>query len=178
MQKFNAMSLQKHRWCSQCVYGSRAYQHIVLLMVMQTICAWKPCLPTISLVDGDAHTMCMQAIQDRKVHGSNMGPSGSCWPQMGPMLAPWTLLSEVLTNTYSGRWWCTQCVWRPCLPAQACRRWCSQYLYGSHAYQKCNFLEWIYEVVFTYVSKSYLRTRTLGDGHARNICLGVMPSSK
>ena len=24
-----------------------------------------------------------------------MGPPGSCWPQMGPMLAPWTLLSGI-----------------------------------------------------------------------------------
>ena len=28
-----------------------------------------------------------------KVHGANMGPPGSCRPQMGPILAPWTLLS-------------------------------------------------------------------------------------
>ena len=28
-----------------------------------------------------------------KVNGANMGPPGSCRPQMGPMLAPWTLLS-------------------------------------------------------------------------------------
>ena len=30
---------------------------------------------------------------DSKVHGANMRPPGSCRPQMGPMLAPWTLLS-------------------------------------------------------------------------------------
>ena len=30
---------------------------------------------------------------DSKVHGANMGPSGSCRPPMDPMLAPWTLLS-------------------------------------------------------------------------------------
>ena len=29
---------------------------------------------------------------DSKVHGANMGPPGSCRPQMGPMLAPWALL--------------------------------------------------------------------------------------
>ena len=29
---------------------------------------------------------------DSKVHGANMGPPGSCRPQLGPMLAPWTLL--------------------------------------------------------------------------------------
>ena len=26
--------------------------------------------------------------------GPTWGPPGSCWPQMGPMLAPWTLLSR------------------------------------------------------------------------------------
>ena len=37
---------------------------------------------------------------DSKVHGANMGPTwviGSCRPQTGPMLAPWTLLSGKLT---------------------------------------------------------------------------------
>ena len=34
--------------------------------------------------------------QDSKVHGANMGPPGSCWPQMGPMLVPWTLVSDKL----------------------------------------------------------------------------------
>ena len=30
---------------------------------------------------------------DIKVQGLTWGPPGSCWPQMGSMLAPWTLLS-------------------------------------------------------------------------------------
>ena len=30
---------------------------------------------------------------DSKIYGANMGPPGSCRPQMGPMVAPWTLLS-------------------------------------------------------------------------------------
>ena len=30
---------------------------------------------------------------DSKVHVAHMGPPGSCRPQLGPMLAPWTLLS-------------------------------------------------------------------------------------
>ena len=38
-----------------------------------------------------------QTIPDSKVHGANMGPSGSCWPQMGPMLAPWSLLSGIVS---------------------------------------------------------------------------------
>ena len=37
-----------------------------------------------------------QQAPDRKVQGANMGPPGSCRPQMGPMLAPWTLLSGAL----------------------------------------------------------------------------------
>ena len=45
----------------------------------------------------DAHG---NAVPDSKVHGASMGPPGSCWPQMGPMLAPWTLLSGVWKLTY------------------------------------------------------------------------------
>ena len=30
--------------------------------------------------------------QIAKFMGPTWGPPGSCWPQMGPMLAPWTLL--------------------------------------------------------------------------------------
>ena len=34
-----------------------------------------------------------QISQIAKFMGQHGSPSGSCWPQMGPMLAPWTLLS-------------------------------------------------------------------------------------
>ena len=47
---------------------------------------------------------------DNKVHGPTWGPPGSCRPQMGPMLAPWTLLiredihaSAVMTLTTFSR---------------------------------------------------------------------------
>ena len=30
--------------------------------------------------------------------GPTWGPPGSCWPQMGPMLAPWTLLSGTFSR--------------------------------------------------------------------------------
>ena len=33
--------------------------------------------------------------QIARFHRANMGPRGSCRPQMGPMLAPWTLVSGV-----------------------------------------------------------------------------------
>ena len=35
-------------------------------------------------------------IQDSKIHGANMGPTWVLSPQMGPMLAPWTLLLGIL----------------------------------------------------------------------------------
>ena len=34
-----------------------------------------------------------------KFMGPTWGPSRSCWPQMGPMLAPWTLLSGLYQTT-------------------------------------------------------------------------------
>ena len=37
-----------------------------------------------------------KSLLDNKVHGATWGPPGSCRPQMGPMLAPWTLLSGYL----------------------------------------------------------------------------------
>ena len=37
-------------------------------------------------------------VPESKVHGPTWGPPGSCRPQMGPMLAPITLLSRVLTR--------------------------------------------------------------------------------
>ena len=42
-------------------------------------------------VSTDLHT-----VPDSKVHGPTVGPSGSCQPQKGPMLAPWTLLSGTM----------------------------------------------------------------------------------
>ena len=38
-----------------------------------------------------------------KFFGQKMGPPWSCWPQMGPMLAPWTLLSGPIL-THRGRY--------------------------------------------------------------------------
>ena len=40
----------------------------------------------------------MNIFPDSKVHGPTWGPPGSCRPQMGPMLAPWTLLSGLVCH--------------------------------------------------------------------------------
>ena len=39
--------------------------------------------------------------QIAKFVGPTWSPPGSCWPQMGTMLAPWTLLSKLLHWAYS-----------------------------------------------------------------------------
>ena len=38
------------------------------------------------------------------------GPPGSCWPQMGPMLAPWILLSGLTNMWYVKRYQVRHCV--------------------------------------------------------------------
>ena len=51
---------------------------------------------------------CMtKASQIAKLMGSTWDTPGSCRPQMGPMLAPWTLLSGmfILGGQYHGCWW-------------------------------------------------------------------------
>ena len=40
----------------------------------------------------------IQVIPDSKVHGANMGPSEADRTQVGPMLAPWILLSGMVIS--------------------------------------------------------------------------------
>ena len=53
--------------------------------------SWDNCLQKV------AHKSRAWQIPDSKVHGANIGPScsGSCRPQMGPVLAPRTLLAGI-----------------------------------------------------------------------------------
>ena len=44
---------------------------------------------------------CLIATQIARSMGPTWGPPGSCRPQMGPMLAPWTLLSGNCWGYYS-----------------------------------------------------------------------------
>ena len=55
--------------------------------------------------------------QIAKFMGPTWGPPGSCRPQMGPVLAPWTLLwGKSLWLSYE--WVCSGCQWATCLPCQ------------------------------------------------------------
>ena len=40
----------------------------------------------------------LRTSQIARFIGSTWGPPGSCWPQVGPMLSPWILLSGVRMN--------------------------------------------------------------------------------
>ena len=48
--------------------------------------------------------VCKQASQIARFMGSTWGPPGSYRPQMGAMLAPWTLLSGMVSNTGISRY--------------------------------------------------------------------------
>ena len=50
------------------------------------------------------HIFKIEVDPDNKVRGANMGPPGSCRPQVGPMLAPWTLLSGIRSDRIKMVW--------------------------------------------------------------------------
>ena len=60
--------------------------------------------------------------QIAKFVGPTWGPPGSCWTQMGPMLAPWTLLSGKLTLGIS--WFCDN--------------WTTILMYGLYSTKTCS----------------------------------------
>ena len=72
------------------VYGTQTLMKIGLKQYWKT----SPALPAVAV--SLRQDLRLEAVPDIKVHEANMGPPGSCRPQMGPMLAPWTLLSGVV----------------------------------------------------------------------------------
>ena len=48
-------------------------------------------------IDTFAQHFRIRTSQIARFMGPTWGPPGSCWPQMGPILAPWTLLSGLMT---------------------------------------------------------------------------------
>ena len=66
---------------------------IVFVLFVEVIEAWWRMYAVVNLViTGSDNGLSSQIA---KFMGPTWHPPGSCWPQMGPMLAPWTLLSEV-----------------------------------------------------------------------------------
>ena len=62
---------------------------------------WSPIMSSVTklelnlISDLSANADKPKRSQIAKSMGPTWGPSGYCWPQMGPMLTPWTLLSGV-----------------------------------------------------------------------------------
>ena len=67
--------------------------------------------------------------QIAKFIGPTWGPPGSCWPQMGPMLAPWTLLSGKISYIEKALWSIT--TWH-CMQHGGCRQ-----RYNRSGKQRC-----------------------------------------
>ena len=77
------------------MHSQRAYDVIITSLLRQnevTVSFWR--------YNDAIITSCVRRAVDispkvhiYKVHGPTWGPPGSCRPQMGPMLVPWTLLS-------------------------------------------------------------------------------------
>ena len=63
----------------------------------------------------------IMTTQIARFMGPTWGPPGSCWPQMGPMLAPWTSLSGYTPFDY------TSAVYMTALVCQQ-QRWCRIYM--------------------------------------------------
>ena len=53
---------------------------------------------TVMAIDHKHHIYVMVTSQIAKFMGPTWGPPGSCWSQMGPMLALWTLLSGIFPS--------------------------------------------------------------------------------
>ena len=56
------------------------------------------------------HCLLNNVTQIAKYAGPTCGPPGSCRPQMGPMLAPWTLLSGTLYEPYTSYYIVLYCI--------------------------------------------------------------------
>ena len=77
----------------------KSYNHILQewrRYEMHAICIWIVC--NIHMLNNE---MSLISIPDSKVHGANMGPTWADRTQVGPMLAPWTLLSGMSSGRKS-----------------------------------------------------------------------------
>ena len=80
------------------------YLHIISrIFISNFISNIKPIIRICTLLRIFIHFMILGTwvlcnTPESKVLGPTWGPTGSCLPQMGPMLAPWTLLSGTLSS--------------------------------------------------------------------------------
>ena len=72
-------------------------QQTVLYECMMKICSWR-------VKTSHCFILRSKVTQITNFMGLTWGPPGSCQPQMGPVLAPWTLLSGKLISYYIYIW--------------------------------------------------------------------------
>ena len=82
-------------------YGAIVIEYILLQYVNEDLFEWSIygiLLLLCSFLSLSFFNLCIAEgyHPDSKCMGPTWGPPGSCRPQMGPMLAPWTLLSGVM----------------------------------------------------------------------------------
>ena len=83
-----------HRRNRDSFYCQCEINFLVFCANMLRFLDWIPRLNSLKLIGYTAHRGIPLAMtQITKFMGPTWGPPGSCRPQMGPMLAPWTLLS-------------------------------------------------------------------------------------
>ena len=115
--------------------------------------------------------------------GPTWGPPGSCRPQMGPMLSPWTLLSGVrwwvaklAINSPQGRWCWDHYVlvssqWEMPLHCNTVSRWLSAYTGSSQDDVRWQYIRHIYSALSIprgiFSPKNYKRTSSNSPGKRR-----------
>ena len=89
---YDEMVICQYHICSETLWHIVHHSFCRMIYICVCVCMF---------VSVCAHTTAGTSTQIAKFMGPKWGPPGSCRPQMGPMLAPWTLLS--------GSWW--HCWW-------------------------------------------------------------------
>ena len=97
-------------------------------------------------------------FQIAKFMGPTWGPPGSCRPQMGPMLVPWTLLSGLLApvELFTGCW-----------------RHCSMYSIGTLCYCCSSVMSFI----LSHLVHDFQSFRICGKIVFRTLVLGAIPTN-
>ena len=92
------------------LFGKETYMFLtffVISLYCQDVVDWNsPSWKTHVLLSWSALLWLMigSRAQTAGFMGSTWGPPGVCRPQVGPMLAPWTLLSGNIITYHIGRW--------------------------------------------------------------------------
>ena len=110
-----------HSW-SACGYIliTMSFLYLLIILYYKVLLRYKifSCMDILApMTSGPTHCTSIQTCQvfcicsqRAKFMGPTWGPPGSCRPQMGPMLAQWTLLSEFVSiiqnHTVYGWWRC------------------------------------------------------------------------